>query len=542
MNKTRSIVVLTAIAVVGFLATAEYRIHAGGQSSGPDVIVGDLNGITSWGTSGGVSSFSVGTTSCNIGDDRLKWFAGTNEHPVIPQNIYRVKDGRIEQLGQSWLKHGFFALSQSLCGSCQGNSQGGTYLGIGCSDPYSAGLNGSQGGLGPKSEVNAATGFFVMPHHELTGSERGTHGGRVTIDNDDLDLATNAGARYFAESHYVTPDDTAAGNALNNASIRECFVSFSGGDYEINFSNSSSFQTERELPGIMAWQLVHPDVELFNVDVPGDGRIIVGLRPVGNRIEIAVQNFNSHLSVRSVKATFDSATLANPGFRDVDYHAEPYADTDWTPTINGSEVEWATETFAQNENANAIRWSTLYSFWIDADDCPSSITLGMFRPGGPSEMVVDICPTVTPDSYVVTQGTEVSGDISSLDESDDVDLSVRRAVQDVQARTMIELNGTSPFSNPGSLDVTLESSVFARTQVVQSIELYNFDSDSYEQIDSRDAARFTDATVEASATGDLSRFVESGSNAVRARIVYDSTNPRQRFTCHNDLFSWSFGL
>ena len=33
-------------------------------------------------------------------------------------------------------------------------------------------------------------------------------------------------------------------------------------------------------------------------------------------------------------------------------------------------MTWSTETFATNQNANAIRWGTLYNFRFDADRPP----------------------------------------------------------------------------------------------------------------------------------------------------------------------------
>ena len=66
---------------------------------------------------------------------------------------------RFEQIGQSWLKHAFTALTQNICGfGC--NGVGGSHLGSGCSDPYSAGLNGSQNGIGSRAWVNPFTGAF----------------------------------------------------------------------------------------------------------------------------------------------------------------------------------------------------------------------------------------------------------------------------------------------------------------------------------------------------------------------------------------------
>ena len=98
-----------------------------------------------WGSSGGVGGFSIATVSCNYGDQDLDWWGGTNETPLISQNIFRLKDGRFEQIGMSWLKHAFYALSESGCGDCQGNDHG-HFLGVGCADTYTAGHNSNNYG------------------------------------------------------------------------------------------------------------------------------------------------------------------------------------------------------------------------------------------------------------------------------------------------------------------------------------------------------------------------------------------------------------
>src|SRR5438477_8186688 len=72
---------------------------------GPDVIVGDLPSMGQFGSAGTQVGLAVGTTSCNNGTVPLDWFALSNtDHPVIPQNFYRMSAGpnndeRFEQVG-----------------------------------------------------------------------------------------------------------------------------------------------------------------------------------------------------------------------------------------------------------------------------------------------------------------------------------------------------------------------------------------------------------------------------------------------------------
>src|SRR6185436_19129494 len=132
----------------------------------PDVIVGDLPNTSNYGSVGGINAYSVGTTSCNLGSCWLLWIANSAEKPVIGENMYRLKNGRFEQIGQSWLKHAFTALQQNVCGSCT-SSGTGARLGVNCSDPYSSSLNGDQGRLGPKADVNPNTGVYLYPDSRI---------------------------------------------------------------------------------------------------------------------------------------------------------------------------------------------------------------------------------------------------------------------------------------------------------------------------------------------------------------------------------------
>src|ERR1044072_7886124 len=138
-----------------------------GTVPGPDVIVGELIVLdqSDSGAVNGQVGLALGTDACNKGTENVEWIAEPdNRHPFIPQNLYRMSGGvddtqRFEQSGQSWGKHAFAAASSNTCGfGC--NGVGGDHLGSGCSDFYSAGLNGSQGGIGSRGWVNPFTGSF----------------------------------------------------------------------------------------------------------------------------------------------------------------------------------------------------------------------------------------------------------------------------------------------------------------------------------------------------------------------------------------------
>ncbi len=148
---------------------------------------------------------------------------------------------------------------------------------------------------------------------------------------------------------------------------------------------------------------------------------------------------------------------------------------------------------------------------------------------------------VAAESYHVSHGTHIAGGAFELAESDDADFMLQRSSSDIQSRIEFEVKAFSPVASPSSLAVTLEASVFARTQVDQTIELFDYVANEWEQVDTRAAARFTDATATVAATGDLSRFVEAGTMCLEARIRFQSPVARQQFSSNADQFIWTIG-
>jgi hypothetical protein len=367
-----------------------------GQSVGPDVTVSSLTDVGAYGQAQGVTAFAGGTVACNVGTTPVQWTQNNNQHPVIAQNMYRYLDGKFEQIGQSWLKHGFASTNSPGCGSCVQPPGGGSQLGVGCTDAYGSGLNGSQGYLGPRYEVNASTGAYLWPHASPVGDN--TIRGRLQVKNADLDPIANAGARYFVEAHYVTADDAAAGNKNNNATWQEIQPPPIGASGGVSFIGPAHVQET----ALSAWQFVDPGVAIATADVTGDGRVVVACRGVDFgygivRYVYTVQNFNSDRSIQAVTIGLPAgAVVQSPAFRDVDYHSgEPYVGTDWTSSVTGTSVSWACQTHAANVNANAIRWGTSYTFSFESNMAPTpSVTLSLFKPGTPSSVVLSVTPSV----------------------------------------------------------------------------------------------------------------------------------------------------
>ncbi len=382
-------------------ATGAYSIRVALQdpppppTTGPDVIVGDLIDVGRYTPVGGITPFAVGTTSCNAGDFPIEWIANNNQHPVIAQNMFRIKAGRLEQIGQSWVKHGFSSVNGDLCATCINPPGGSTQLGVGCSDPYGSGLNGSQGGLGPRSEVNATTGVFAYPFGGPTPTT--TIDRRLQVLTSEIDPALNEGAFYFAEAQYVTQDDAQWGNGLNNASYRR--MRFTSATTVPQWSGS----TVRQKSAVWAWREVDPTVTVANADYIQndlDCRFEVGSKVVNNgngtwTYTYVVRNMNSDRSGAGFRLPLNrGVTFTNVGFRDVPHHSgEPYNGNDWAWSAASGQAGWSVDqTFAQNPNANALRWGTLYTMWFTANSGPvnGSASIPLFKPGTGSSVAVTV--------------------------------------------------------------------------------------------------------------------------------------------------------
>jgi hypothetical protein len=379
---------------------------AAAQNIGPDIIVGDLPDLDNYAPAGGYHAYSVGTTSCNTGTQNANWIASTNDHPVIGQQLYRIRDGVFQQVGNSWLKHGFLALTESLCGPC--NGQGGSVLGVGCSDPYDAFLNGLQQTLGPRGEVNAATGIYPYPHGGASITD--TTSARLRVPSS-LVMNQPQGTRFLIEGHYVTKDDATAGNGWNNASWREVTAS-SGGSLTLTGA------TVREQPAIMGWQAIEPQVQVVYQDVIGDGRFYLAFNafPTSGgfrRYVYALHNLNSDLGAGRFEVQMPAgATVQNLTFHDADYHSgEVWQSTDWTGNYAGGLVTWQTPTpFGVNPNGPALRWGSTHTFTFESDMVPLGQTVGLFK----VPTTLTFAPFVPPTPQWQTNQPQASLDINGI--------------------------------------------------------------------------------------------------------------------------------
>ena len=334
---------------------------------------------------------------------------------------------RFEQIGQSWLKHTFFALEDDACSlGCNTSGCGtGSHLCPGCSDPYTAGLNGDQNSIGSRAWINPFTGSFPSNANDHSGHNHDGVSHRVLVEVNDLNTTLNQGATYFAEAQYVAPSEytwcqahPTECNMYNNASYRQFSVSGT-----TNFSFSAVGDTARMQPAIWAW--TGATVNRLEPDPGNDGFWFIGYKVTNPsagvwHYEYSLYNMNLDRSIQSFSVPLGAGVnISNIGFHAPPQHPgwpndgtlnnQGYSSTAWMPDQTGNSLTWSTETFANNQNANAIRWGTLYNFRFDADQPPNpaNATVGFFKTGSPMSVAIQApgqggtptpTPTATPTS------------------------------------------------------------------------------------------------------------------------------------------------
>src|SRR6478609_3010848 len=404
---------------------------------GPDVIVGDLESVVQAGSDSTSVGLGVGTVSCNNGDQPINWHPLPNtDHPIIPQNLYRMSGGadnaeRFEQIGQSWMKHAFFALEEFICGTCNTSPPcvTGDQLCPGCADTYVASLNYNQNAIGSRAWANPFTGSFPSTANNHSGHSHTGTSHRVTVAMSDLIPAQNQGAAYFAEAQYISPTEytwcqahPGQCNMYNNASYRP--FSVSGGPTSFSFSPTGP--TVRMQPAIIAWMGTGATVNQVEPDPGNDGIWFMGYKVTNPsagvwHYEYALYNMNLDRSIQSFSVPVGGASISSIGFHappqepgwpnDGTFNNQGYSSTPWAVDQSVGSITWSTETFATNQNANAIRFGTLYSFRFDANQPPQSVNaaVGFFKTGSPMMVAIQApaggTPTPTPTATATATPT-----------------------------------------------------------------------------------------------------------------------------------------
>ena len=354
--------------------------------SGTDVLLKEVYGMNDLGRLGtypnGKLGLSFSTTSCNNGDVNVPWHAPMAEdHPFIGLMMSRLSNGRLEMIGKSWLKHGFYALTNDQCGlGCIGGSGGG-YLMVGCSDTYSISNNGSQYYLGGRDEVNPHTCVWhclgswfdgtpvdCVRSNDGIGLDGVAH--RLEVFENDLLVP---GARYFYEGVYYVMDDV---DPVNNFMWREVVPSWTGSAWNFTDVGGGLYGT----PGLLldSWGDKRHSVQV----AADDGFVVIAekVTDLGGgswHYEYALYNQSSDRGVRTLSIPIGTVAVSNVGFRDVDRNGA----NQWTFDAGSGLATWST--VAHPGASNPLVYQTLYNFCFDAPAPPQAAQarLGLYKPG-----------------------------------------------------------------------------------------------------------------------------------------------------------------
>lgn len=208
---------------------------------------------------------------------------------------------------------------------------------------------------------------------------------------------------------------------------------------------------------------------------------------------------------------------------------------DWTPKpayheyVNLVFDEWwtseqVTSDFDGSASTRGFHGSYLISTTIAGQTIETEYELVQ----GQNELTVtlplDAWSLVVPESLEVTQGNVLGGGISELTTSDNEYLNIRNNTGSI----FVETTTTSPNLTPSQFYVrveqkhVLESSSRAPVNVFQAVELFDYDSKTFVEVDHR-VSRAFDRVTELLITDQPARFVEQKSGQMRMRLIYTRT-------------------
>ncbi len=522
--------------------------HDGGYDIQPasaniDVAISELSSLVVLGRTGtypnGRNGLSMRTTSCNMGTQDIPWNAPMNEtHPVIAMNLYRVMNGRFEQVGWSWLKHGFFATNQGDCGTCD-HPGTGSKLGPACSDTYGTGNNGDRFYLGERKEVNPFVGEWECTNSWFSGympdCTRRNNGSGLDpvahrLDVRDADLG-NAGAQYYYEAYYINKNDF---DRYNNVSSRAASFSVNGGVWTASTIDGGQIQG----PAINRYGDMRSTAEPRT-----EGDVIVAVKVTNNgngtwNYEYAVYNHDLDRQVDDFSIPLPAgAVVTNIGFRDIDQDAG----NQWTSNVSGTAISWSTST-------NSLPYSSVFNFRFDANVPPgsTSTTLGLLKNGlAPNLTAVTRGPLVLQpvESFQTVFSNVTAGNLLSLKDSDNNHLSlVRGAAPTATTGFGIETSITGPLGPVTSMTIGVESrdSASPSTGAERRIQLWNWIISDWVLVDARPST-LSDSFYSVELTTGVGNYVKSDTREVKARFTHAlGTPPIAARPIHFDVVGFKF--
>lgn len=507
----------------------------GGTDISTDVRLEDLSGFSYQGHTGtyptGRAGFAMSTTSCNVSATQgIDWFSANSgsapmdtRHPYILQNLYRLSNGRFEQIGMAWAKHGFFATNATSCagGSCAGG--GGSTLKPKCTDTYGVGNNNDRNWLGPREEINPTLGtwnnmnsFFANYSGNVWNSSHGSGWDAIQhrLEVNDADMTNASGTdQFFYEGYYVCKDDV---DLYNNIGSRRCTLSWTGSSWNVSTADAEIFgaAVQTRWPGSTN--------AIANPRTDGDNIVAVKVTDNGNgtwHYEYAVYNHSCDRAINEFAVPIQiGASVTNFGFHDLDTNAA----NDWLVSLTNGEVRFVGPSYSTDPNGNALRYGRLFNFRFDSNAPPvtSLATIGLFKPG---TQLFTIAATTGPQygyfapwGYTIITGTPGAGNLASLVNSDNDYLQV--IGDPLHPSEQVEFNARSNSMTATEVRFKVETSS-SRLDMAQQIALFDYAGNAWTNL-STTAVTATDNTTEVVVSTNPVRFIDQTSLGMKARVTH----------------------
>ena len=304
-----------------------------------------------------------------------------DQHPFLVWNVYRLFDGRFEQLGASGVKHAFFTTNQ-VC-TCIGghvlwaadNPGNGTPINgtepVGCQDTYSSNNNNQNYALGFREEVNpntasweqcgsmfALNGVAPGPCPEERSSIPFSEVERRLYVND-VDLQT-PGGEYFVTAWYVVKDDI---NIFNTMGYRKVVPSLDGSLWTFDISGNAFSQ------GSATDQWVDPNnigaTQSSDMYSDNDGHIqlmsqVEDLGAGLYRYTYGLMNYDYSAGISTLSIPYFGG-LQNSDFDDADHDVG----NDWQPHVMDGSLDWESTNPTDKQP-----WYTLNSIVMEVEIAP----------------------------------------------------------------------------------------------------------------------------------------------------------------------------
>jgi hypothetical protein len=298
-----------------------------------------------------------------------------DQHPFLVWNLYRLHDGRLEQLAASGVKHAFFTVNRNCTINCGDDN----ILWPGCEDTYSFFTNDLSTFQGPRSEIEPHLGYwnscgsFFDP--ACSGGQTGYAGQwlhRLLVDPDEL-LVDDG--QYFMDAWYVVQYDVDIWNSMGYRAIEpgqdpKAAGNMARGDFQSG-SPVGEWVPENTLSATSAHQVIVVESATPDGRYPGNMplghvRALARVEDLGDgrfRYRYAIMNFDLSRGLHEFRIPLpDDASLEEPwmgGPPDVLEAAWPHERSSGWVSFRAPPGQ-------------ALPWFTLYNFELVTDARPAT--------------------------------------------------------------------------------------------------------------------------------------------------------------------------